>query len=326
MQEPTRAAIITKHGGPEVLRVDHVDVPDPRPGHVLVKVDAGGLNFHDVIERSVGYPGQAVPPMRTGLEGAGIVAALGEDATGLDIGGRVMWGSVPGSHAEFVEVPAAAAIPIPPWLDSASAAAICAQGLTAHYLATSLKDLQEGSTALVWAAAGGVGRLLTQILSAKGVRVLAATSSPAKVEVAGGAGAERAVLNHEVPDAVADATGGEGVDVVFDGVGAPTFDTSLGCVRKRGLVVVYGRAGGPVPPIDIVRLSAAGSVSLVRPRLVDFIETRSELLRRADELLAWLQSGVVTVHIDSAFSLDDIAEAHRHLESRGVIGKVVLTP
>ena len=321
-----RAVVITCHGGPEVLSVDEVASPTPRSGHVLVRLEAAGLNFHDVIERRSGYPGQGEPPLRTGQEGCGTVTELGAGVSQIACGTRVMWGSGVGSHAEFVEVPADRAIPVPDWLDPTHAAAVCAQGLTAHYLANSIKDLRAGETALVWAAAGGVGRLLTQMLAAKGVRVLAATSSAQKADIAREAGAERAVLNADVPAAVKETTGGRGVDVVFDGVGAPTFDVGLASVRRRGLLVVYGRAGGQVPPIDIARLSGAGSITLVRPRFVDFTASREELLARSEQLLTWLRDGVVSVRIDAMFSLDDIAEAHRVLESRGVIGKVVLTP
>ena len=321
-----RAAVITRHGEPECVTVEDVDVPLPRPGHILVGVEAAGLNFHDVIERRSGYPGQSEPPLRTGLEGAGTVTAVGDGVTDVSVGERVMWGAANGSHAEVVEVPESAAVPIPDWLDTVQAAAVCSQGLTAHYLSTSLRDLAAGDTALVWAAAGGVGRLLTQILSVKGARVLAATSTAEKAAVAQEAGAERVALYADVPSAVKDFTDGTGVDVVYDGIGAPTFDTSLAAVRTRGLLVVYGRAGGQVPPVDLFRLSGAGSVQLVRPRFADFVASRSELLGRAKDLIGWLDKGVVTARVDATFTLDEIAEAHRLLESRTVIGKVVILP
>ena len=321
-----RAAVITSHGGPECLAVENVETPSPRSDHVVVKVMAAGLNFHDVIERSTGYPGQTPPPMRTGLEGAGTVTAVGTAVTEFRVGDRVAWAAVPGSHAQFVEVPADSAIPLPPWLDPVDAAAVCSQGLTAHYLANSLRNITDGQTALVWAAAGGVGRLLTQLLAAKGVRVFAATSSPAKADAAIAAGAERAVANSDVAGAVSELTGGEGVDVVFDGVGAPTFDASLASVRRRGLLVIYGRAGGQVPPVDLFRLSSAGSVQLVRPRLTDFLTSRGELLHRATELFDAMHSGVVTVRVEATYPLDRIQDAHRQLESRAVIGKVVILP
>lgn len=321
-----RAAIITHHGDPECLTVEDVDVPAPRPGHLLVRVEAAGLNFHDVIERRSGYPGRPEPPLRTGLEGAGTVTAVGDGVTEVSVGERVMWGAADGSHAEVVEVPESAAIPIPDWLDVVQAAAVCSQGLTAHYLSSSLRDLAAGDTTLVWAAAGGVGRLLTQMLSARGVRVLAATSTAEKAAVAQEAGAERTARYVDVTSAVREFTDGTGVDVVYDGIGAPTFDTSLAAVRTRGLLVVYGRAGGQVPPVDLFRLSSAGSVQLVRPRFVDFVASRHELLGRAKDLFGWIEKGVVTARVDTTFTLDEIAEAHRLLESRAVIGKVVILP
>jgi NADPH:quinone reductase len=321
-----RAAVITAHGGPECIAVETVEIPAPRPGHVLVEVAAAGLNFHDVIERSSGYPGQPAPPLRTGLEGAGTVITVGSGVAEPEIGHRVAWANVPASHAQFVEVPAKSAIPLPAWLDPVDAAAVCSQGLTAHYLANSLRPIASGDTALVWAAAGGVGRLLTQMLAAKGARVIAATSSAAKVEAALAAGAERAVLGSDVPSAVKELTDGAGVDVVFDGVGAPTFDTSLTSVRRRGLLVVYGRAGGQVPPVDLFRLSSAGSVQLVRPRLADFVTSREELLHRATELFAAIRRGEVTARVEATFPLSEVAAAHRLLESRAVIGKVVVLP
>ena len=321
-----RAAIITAHGGPECIAVQDVEKPAPRPGRVLVEVAAAGLNFHDVIERRSGYPGQGSPPMRAGLEAAGTVVAVGTGVAEPAIGDLVGWAAVPGSHAQYVEVPAEVTIPLPAWLDPVDAAAVCSQGLTAHYLANSLRPIGARDTALVWAAGGGVGRLLTQLLAAKGARVIAATSSPPKVEAAQAAGAERAVLGAEVPDAVKELTNGAGVDVVFDGVGAPTFDVSLASVRRRGLLVVYGRAGGQVPPVDLFRLSGAGSVALVRPRLADFLASREELLQRATDLFNAIRRDEVTVHVDATFPLDRIGEAHRLLESRAVIGKVVLLP
>lgn len=321
-----RAAVITAHGGPECLAVEEKQVPTPRAGHVVVEVEAAGLNFHDVIERRSGYPGRPAPPIGTGLEGAGRVIALGSGVTEAQVGDRVAWAAVQGSHAQYVEIPVADVIPVPGWLELVDAAAVCAQGLTAHYLATSLRSLAEGDTALVWAAAGGVGRILTQMLAARGVRVIAATSTATKAAVAVEAGAERSVSYEDVPRIVHELTGGAGVDVVFDGIGAPTFDTSLGCVRRRGLLVVYGRAGGQVPPIDLFRLSGAGSVQLVRPRLADFVATRDELIHRSDELFAAIRAGEVTARVEAVFPLEDIAGAHRLLESRAAIGKVVISP
>lgn len=320
-----RQAVITAHGGPDCLGIEAVTTPPAIAGHVLVSVEAAGLNFHDVIERRTGYPGQPAPPLPAGLEAAGTITHLGPGVTDLSVGDRVVWGNVPGSHAEIVRVPAAMAIPIPASIDSAVAASVCAQGLTAHYLATSLTGQAPGNTALVWAAAGGVGRLLVQMLVRSGVRVLAAASTNEKIAVAMEAGAERAVLNGDVASAVTELTEGLGVDVVFDGIGAPTFDVSLASVRRRGLLVVYGRAGGQVPPIDLSRLSGAGSVQLIRPRLADYVVTRQELLARASDVFAWLEDGSITSLIDRTLPFEDITAAHELLESRAVAGKIILT-
>ncbi|MEV6338859.1 zinc-binding dehydrogenase [Nocardia vinacea] len=321
-----QAGVITAYGGPECLVVQDIETPVPRPGNIVVQVDAAGLNFYDIVERRGYFPGQSNPPLRAGVEGAGTVVATAGDVTTPAVGERVMWVHVPGSHAQFVEVPAVEAIPLPQWLDAVDAAAVCVQGLTAHYLANSLRPMAEGDTALVWAAAGGVGRLLTQMLAAKGAHVIAATSSAAKAREATAAGAECSVLYADVRDAVDESTDGVGVDVVFDGVGAPTFDMSLASVRPRGLLAVYGGAGGALPPVEPFRFASAGSVQFARPRLTDFLSSRRELLHRAEELLSLVHSGDVTVRIAARYPLADIAEAHRALESRATVGKVVLVP
>jgi NADPH2:quinone reductase len=321
-----RAAVIKAYGGPENLVVDDVETPTPRSGHVLVEVEAAGLNFWDIIERRGGLPGQPQPPLRAGVEGAGTVVAAASGTTEPAVGDRVMWAHIQGSHAQLVEVPAAETMPLPPWLSAVDAAAVCVQGLTADYLANSLRIMAAGDSALVWAAAGGVGRLLTQILAAKGVRVIAAISNEAKAEAALAAGAERAVLYPDVPVVVDELTGGAGVDVVFDGVGAPTFDTSLASVRRRGMLVAYGNAGGLLEPVDLRRFFTAGSVHFVRPGLAHFIASRDELLYRARELFSAIERGEVTVRVDATYPLTDICTAHQALESRAIIGKVVLLP
>ena len=321
-----RAAVITAHGDPDCVRLEEVAEPTVAADEVLVRLEAAGLNFHDIIERRSGYPGQPNPPIPTGLEGAGTVQAVGGGVSGFAVGDRVVWSAVPASHAELVAVPARDAIPVPGGVSASLAAAVCAQGLTAHYLATSLRTAAAGDRALVWGAAGGVGRLLTQMLSTAGVRVLAAVSTAEKAAIARTAGAEDVVLNSGVAAAVARLTDERGMDVVYDGVGAPTFDVSLASVRSRGLLVVYGRAGGQVPPVDLFRLSSAGSVQLVRPRLVDFVASRTELLERAQDVFAWLAAGRISALIGAAIPLSEIAEAHALLESRAVCGKVVLVP
>jgi NADPH:quinone reductase len=321
-----RAAVITAYGGPENIIVTEVDRPTPRPGHVVVEVEAAGLNFWDIVERQGVLPGSPTPPTRAGIEGAGTVVDVAADVSEPAVGDRVMWANRSGSHAQLVEVPAAETMPLPPGLSAIDAAAVCLQGLTAHFLANSLRVTVAGDSALVWAAAGGVGRLLTQMLAAKGVRVIAAVSTDAKVDAALAAGAERAALYPDVKAVVDELTGSGGVDIVFDGVGAPTFDTSLASVRRRGIFVVYGNAGGFLPPVDSGRFFAAGSVHFVRPGLAHFVATRDELLYRANDLIASIHRGELTVRVDRTFPLAEIADAHRTLESRTTIGKVILLP
>lgn len=321
-----RAVFVTAYGGPENLELRELPRPEPARDRLLVRVDAAGVNFHDVIERRGGYPGQPEPPIRVGLEAAGEVVEVGTDATGVSVGDRVVWAMEPGSHAELVEVPVDAAVTLPPGIETTTAAALFSQGLTAHYLTNALHRFQPGETALVWAAAGGVGRLLTQMLTAQGGRVIAAVSTEEKLAAARSAGAILATRYEDAGDAVEEITDGAGVDVVFDGVGAPTFGRSLAYVRRRGLVVVFGAAGGKVPPVELSQLSGAGSVRLVRPRLVDFIADRDELLRRANDLFASLADGDFDVSIGGTFPLSAVADAHRALESRATSGKLILIP
>ena len=321
-----RAAVITAFGGPENIEVKDVEQPTPRPGTVVVQVEAAGLNYYDVVERCGNFPDQPQPPLRAGVEGAGTVVSVAPDVSEPAVGDRVMWMHVPGSHAQFIEVPAIETIPLPEWLAFSDAAAVCVQGLTAHYLANSVRTASAGDTALVWAAAGGVGRLLTQMLTAKGVRVIAATSNDVKAEAAREAGAVRAVTYADVEAAVKDVTAGAGVDVVYDGVGAPTFEAGLASLRSRGLLAVYGGAGGRLQPVDPWVLAAAGSVQFTRTRLHDFTTTREELLTRAEEIIAGIRRGDLSVRIEATYALVDIAEAHRALESRSTIGKIVVIP
>lgn len=321
-----RAVVITAYGGPENLVVEDVERPTPRPGNVLVEVEAAGLNFWDIIERQGRLPDQPPPPVRAGVEGAGTVVAVAAGITEPAVGDRVMWVHIPGSHAQLVEVPAVDTVPLPIWLSAVDAAGVCVQGLTAHYLANSLRIMAAGDSALVWAAAGGVGQLLTQMLAAKGVRVIAAISSEAKAAAALAAGAERAALYPDVKVAVDEVTGGAGVDMVFDAVGAPTFDTSLASVRRRGMVVAYGNAGGLLAPVDPRRFYTAGSVHFVRPGLAHFIASRDELLYRANELFSAIQRGELKICVDARYPLSDICSAHQAFEDRAIIGKVVLLP
>ncbi|GAA4246156.1 quinone oxidoreductase family protein [Dactylosporangium darangshiense] len=318
-----RAVVFEEFGDQSVLRVQDRPDPVPGPGQALVLVAASGVNFVDVYQRSGAY--QVALPAVLGSEGAGTVLQLGEDVRGLAPGDRVAWTSIPGSHAEQALVPADRLVPVPDELTNEQAAAVLLQGLTAHYLTHDSFAVRPGSTVLVHAAAGGMGRLLTRIVTHLGGRVVATASTPGKRDVAEAAGAVRAVPYDEALDAVRDLTGGAGVDAVYDGVGADTFDTSLQALRPRGTLVLFGASSGKVPPFDPLRLMA-GSYFLTRPTLVHFIATRAELLDRSETLFQWVADGVVDPAITGRYPLDAVADAYAALEQRRSTGKLLIVP
>ena len=320
-----KAVRVHAHGGPEVLSVDDVPVPEPGPGQARVKIAAAGVNFIDTYHRKGLYRGQL--PLTLGQEAAGTVDALGDGVTEVRLGDRVVYASVQGSDAEYAVVPAARLVPIPSGVSFEQAAAAMLQGLTAHYLATSTFPLKPGDTALVHAAAGGVGHLLVQIAKLRGARVIG-TASTSKLELARTAGADE-VIDYTKEDFEAEVkrlTGGQGLPVVYDSVGATTFDKSLRCLRPRGYMVLYGQSSGPVPPLDPQVLNGKGSLFLTRPTLGHYTATRDELLWRANDLFGWMRDGTLKVAIDTTFALADAADAHRYLEGRNTKGKVLLLP
>jgi NADPH2:quinone reductase len=321
-----RAVQITATGGPEVLTPVHLPDPEPGPGELLVDVAAAGVNFIDTYERRGIYPVDL--PFVLGQEGAGRVAALGPGVTdGFAVGDRVVWANVHGGYADRAVVPAAAAVPVPGEVPDDVAVGAFLQGMTAHFLVTDCAPVGPGDTVLVHAAAGGVGLLLTQLAVARGARVLATVSTAEKAELARGAGAAEVLLPDEDPAAaVRDLTGGDGVAVAFDGVGRDTFDASLVSLRRRGMLVLYGAASGPVPPVDPQRLNQAGSVYLTRPKLQHYTATRTELLDRAAAVLGAVADGGLHVRIGHRYPLDRAADAHRDLEGRRTTGKVLLLP
>jgi NADPH2:quinone reductase len=266
--------------------------------------------------------------MMLGLEGAGVVEAAGDEVRDIQPGARVGWTGTAGSYATHVLVPADRAVPLPSDLDSKSAAALLLQGLTAHYLARSTFPLQAGHTALVHAAAGGVGLLLVQIAKRAGARVIGTVSTPEKAELAKQAGADAVILYGERDFEVESSqlTGGRGVDVVYDSVGKTTFDKSLRSLRARGMLVLFGQSSGAVDPLDPQTLAARGSLFFTRPTLVHYTATRDELLSRSNELFEWVARGELRVRIDRTYALADAAEAHRALESRATTGKLLLIP
>ena len=319
-----RAVIADQHGGPEVLRLIERDTPDPGPGQLLVEVAAAGVNFADIYARQGIPPYAGQVPFVLGSEGAGVVTAAGPGAEGFGPGDRVAWTGLPGCYAEQVVIPADRAVAVPDGMDLETAAAIMLQGMTAHYLVTDAYPVAAGDPVVVHAAAGGVGLLLTQMVKMRGGVVIATTSTPQKAELAQGAGADHVAGNDDFGAVAREVTGGEGAAVVYDGIGQATFDDSLAALRRRGYMVLYGAASGPVPPVDPQRLAAGGSLFLTRPTLVHYIVTREELMSRADDLFRWVEQGTLTVRIGGRYPLDQAARAHEDLAGRRTTGKLIL--
>jgi len=308
-----------------VLEVQERPEPEPGPGQLLVAVEAIGVNYRDVYEREGGGTHAAETPHPAGVEGAGTVSRAGAGVEGFAPGDRVAWSNAPGSYAERVVVDADAAVALPDAVSGELAAAVMLQGSTAHYLATSTYPIQRGDTVLVHAAAGGVGLLLTQIAKRRGGRVIATTSTEEKAELARGAGADETIGYDGFGERARDLTGGEGVHAVYDGIGAATFDESLGALRPRGSMVIYGAASGPPPPVEIAKLNAS-SLFLTRPTLTHYGREGDELRMRAGELLAWVAAGELDVRIGGRYPLEDAARAQADLESRATTGKLLLAP
>ena len=298
--------------------------PVPAPGTALVAVEAAGVNFIDVYHRSGAYPGTL--PLALGLEGAGTVAAVGAGVTDVRPGDRVAWSGVPGSYATRLLAPAERLVLLPPGISTQLAAAVMLQGLTAHMLSHSVFPLASGATALVHAAAGGVGLLLCQMARMRGAEVIGTVSTPEKARLAGDAGASETILYTETDfeAEVRRITFGRGVQVVYDSVGKDTFDKSLGCLAPRGTMVLFGQSSGRVPPLDPQVLSLKGSLFLTRPTVAHYTQARDEYLRRANEVFGWIQSGRLTVRVAHTYPLAEAARAHRDLEARTTSGKVLL--
>jgi NADPH:quinone reductase len=321
-----RAIRLHNTGDPDVLRLDDIPLPEPGPNEVRVKLEAIGLNFIDVYRRSGQYKLQL--PAILGSEAAGVVDAVGSAVTELRPGDRVGGAAIPNAYAEYAIAPAAQLVAIPAGIAMPEATAALLQGMTAHYLALSTFPLRAGQTALVHAAGGGVGALLTQIAARQGARVLATASTEEKAQIARECGASD-VIFYTQTDFAAETrrlTGGAGVDVVYDSVGKTTFDQSLDCLRPRGYLVLFGQSSGAVPPLDPQVLNAKGSLFLTRPTLGNYMQDRAELLWRANDLFGWIQQGTLKIRVDRTFPLAEAATAHRYLESRAARGKVLLIP
>lgn len=318
-----RAIVVTRHGGPEVLDWREQPDPVPGPGQVLVQTRAAGVNFIDTYLRRGLYPSD--PPYIPGSEGAGVVIDVGDGVSERAIGMRVAWCDAPGSYAEAVVVDAARTVAVPDTLPDDAAGTMLLQGLTAHYLLVGAAQPHAGDTILVHAGAGGVGLILTQLAVAAGLRVITTVSSDEKAELSSGAGATH-VLRYS-PDLAArvrDLTDGRGVAVAYDGVGRDTFEASLASTAVRGTVVLFGAASGPVPPFDLQRLNAAGSLSVTRPTLAHFIADSGEFEWRSGELVRAVADGTVTVRVGARYPLSDAAQAHCDLESRATTGSIAL--
>jgi NADPH:quinone reductase len=320
-----QAIRIVKHGGPDVLEVVDVPAPEPATGQLLVDVAAVGVNYRDVYEREGVYGGEL--PTIIGAEAAGSVAAIGEGVTEFAAGDRVAWISGPGSYAAQVVVDAERVVPVATGVSDELAAAALLQGITAQYLSTSTHAVQPRENVIVHAAAGGVGLLLTQMVAMRGGRVIATTSTEEKAQLAREAGAAEVIPYEQfAARAMKELTGGLGVDVVYDGVGAATFDESLASLRPRGVMVLYGSASGRVPAVDPMRLENGGSLYLTRPSIRHYTATRQELLERAREIFDLITEGRLRVRIGGRYPLEEARRAHEALEGRRTTGKLVLIP
>jgi NADPH2:quinone reductase len=321
-----KAIRVDAFGGAEALHFTDVPEPFPGPGQVVVRVEAAGVNFIDVYHRTGLYPNTL--PLVPGMEGAGVVAEAGPGVAAVREGDTVAWAGVLGSYAERVALAADRVVAVPHGMGATTAAAVMLQGMTAQYLCTSTFPLGPGHTCLVHAAAGGTGLLLVQMAKRRGARVIGTVGTEAKAALAREAGADEVVLYTEVDflEAVRHLTGGRGVDVVYDSVGRTTAERSLDCLAPRGMMVYYGNASGPAPPVDPLALSRKGSLFLTRPTLMHYIADRKSLEARAGEVLGETAAGRLKVRIDRRYPLARAADAHRALEGRETTGKVLLVP
>ena len=321
-----KAIRINKHGGPEVLSHEDIDTPSPQSGQVLIKVEAAGLNYIDTYHRTGLYPVEL--PLTLGLEGAGTVEAVGEGVQGVGAGDRVAWAGCPGSYAEYVAAPADKVVRVPENVGSDVAAASMLQGMPVHYLTHSTYALKSGDTALVHAAAGGVGLIMVQVAKMLGARVIGTCGTAEKAELAREAGADEVILytEQDFETETRRLTDGAGVDVAYDSVGQSTWERSMNSLKPRGYLVLFGNASGAVPPIDPLLLSQKGSLFLTRPTLASHTLTREELEGRANDILGWVASGDLSIRIDRTVPLANTEDAHRALESRATKGKVLIQP
>lgn len=320
-----RAVRVPKFGGPDVLETVE-NLPQPVAGveEVLIRTQVAGVNYIDTYHRTGAYPMDC--PFTLGIEGGGVIEKIGSNVTDISVGDRVTYCGVPGSYAEWIVVPAQQVVSVPENMDILVATAAMVQGLTAHYLCRSSYQLDDNSSVLIHAGAGGVGRLAIQIAHLLGATVFTTVSNPTKMEIARQAGAQHVInyIEEDFVDYINSHTSGKGVDVVLDSVGKTTFHDSLRCLRPRGFLCLFGQSSGAVGPIDPQILNEAGSVFLTRPTLTHYALTREELLRRSAELHKWMDEDQLSIRIDRTLSLSQAAEAHQALEARETMGKVLL--
>jgi len=321
-----QAIQVSQTGGPEVLTPVDIPVPSPKPDEALVQIKAVGINFIDVYIREGRYPTPL--PFVSGQEGAGVVTEVGSEVTTIQPGDRVAYTSVLGSYAEYAAVPASRLVKIPDEIDFEQAAAAMLQGMTAHYLLHSSYPLKKGETALIHAAAGGVGLLLVQMAKKIGARVIATAGTHDKAQLARDAGADECIVYTEADfeTETRRLTDGAGVHVVYDGVGKETFDKDLNVLRPRGYLVLFGGSSGAVPPFDLIKLSQKGSLFITRPTLAHYTATREELEWRANDVLQSIAQGELKLRIHKVYPLAEAAQAHRDLEGRKTTGKLLLKP
>jgi NADPH2:quinone reductase len=318
-----KAIRIHAHGGPEVLQLDEVPIPNIESGEVLIRVHAAGVNFLDVYQRTGLY--KAVLPFTPGMEGAGVIEKAGSE-TSFKPGTRVAWTQHPGAYAEFAAVPSWKVVALPDGVDDRSGAATLLQGMTAQYLCETTYPAKSGQAALVHAGAGGVGLLLIQLLKQKGAKVYTTVSTQEKADLAREAGADETILytKTDFVEAVKRFTDGKGVHVVYDSVGKTTYEGSLNVLRPLGMLVLFGQSSGPVPPIDPLVLTQKGSLFLTRPSLAHYIADTVSFKERATKVLNWVAQGSLKLRIERTYPLAELAQAHRDLEGRKTTGKLVI--
>lgn len=323
-----QAIVIEQSGGPEVLAIKDVPTPSPGAGEARVRVEAAGVNFIDVYQRTGRYP--VKPPFTPGLEGAGVVEQLGAGVEGLAVGDRVAWAPTAGSggYASQAVLPAARLVKVPEGLDARIAAASMLQGMTAHFLVASTYPVNAKDVVLVHAGAGGVGLLLTQLAKERGARVITTVSTEEKAQLSREAGADEVILYTQADfvEEVKRLTGGEGVHVIYDSVGKTTFERGFDVLRPRGMMVLFGGSSGPAPAIDPMLLSGKGSLFLTRPTLFHYVADRASLLHHAGAVLERAAKGTLKLHVDRAYPLAEAKAAHEALEGRQTKGKVLLVP